>query len=348
MKKMEIINEGKKISIGEDSLFIVAEGGINHDADIDKARQLIDAAVRCGADAIKFQTHIPQAEMLKEAGTGGHIKGETLYELMTRMELSREQHIELKDYAKNKGILLFFTPYSREAADLLEELDMPLFKIGSGELTNYPFLEYVARKGKPMIISTGMSTLNEIKEAVKTVRKHNDNLAVLHCTSMYPTPAENVNLKIIQKLQNELNLPVGFSDHTEGIYAALGAVAYGACILEKHFTISREWPGPDQKCSMEPDELGILVKGARFIKKAIGNQEKIITAEEQRVRDLFSESIISLEAIPKGTVITKDMVWVKRPSGGGIPPKELHLVIGKKAVKDIPGNTQLRRNDLAR
>lgn len=341
MKKKELIIDNYKIN--ENSYpYIIAEAGINHDGDMNKAKQLIDAAAICGANAIKFQTHIANAEMLKEAGREGHIKDETLYELMVRMQLSKEQHIKLRDYAKNKGILFFSTPYSREAVDLLEEIDVPLFKIGSGELTNYPYLEYVAKKGKPIIISTGMSKLSEIEKAVKTIKKYNDNFAVLHCTSMYPTPAENVNLKMIQKLQKKLDVFIGFSDHSEGIYATLGAVAYGASILEKHFTISRQWSGPDQKSSIEPTELEMLVKGARFIKEALGNGKKIITDEEQHVRNLFSESIVSLKYIPKGTIITKDMVWVKRPYNDGIAPKHLKSIVGKKTVKDIKEDTQLR------
>ena len=342
MKDLNIIVDGKNIRIGKDSLFIVAEAGINHDGDMNKAKQLIDAAKNCGADAVKFQTHITDAEMLKETGTGGHIQGETLYELMKRMEMTSQQHIELRDYAKNKGILFFSTPYSREAADLLEELNTPLFKIGSGELTNYPYLEYVAKKGKPMIISTGMSKLDEIKKAVNTIKRYNDNLAVLHCTSMYPTPAKNVNLRMIPKLERELDVPIGFSDHTEGIYAALGAVAQGACILEKHFTISRQWPGPDQAGSMEPKELEILVEGARFIKEARGDAEKIITNEEQAVRDLFSESVVSVQFIHKGTVITRDHVWTKRPCKGGIPAEDLEKVYGKKADRNIEQGVQLK------
>jgi len=320
-------------TIGENSpCFIIAEAGINHDGDINKAKQLIDQAALAGADAVKFQTHLSEKEMLKNAFTADYV-GDSLFDLLKRVELSKQDHIELKNYAEQKGIMFISTPFSKEAADLLEEIGVNVFKIGSGEMTNLPLLEHIAKKQKPMIISTGMSTLAEIKETVDFVKEINSNIAVLHCTSSYPSKYKDVNLKFISKLKQELRIPVGLSDHSEGIYTALAGVALGACIVEKHFTISKEWPGPDQAASIEPEELKELVKGIRAVEKALGDVKKI-NEDELPVKKMARESVVSLTDIPQGTVIQKDMVWVKRP-GTGIPAKDLNKVIGRTVKKDI-------------
>lgn len=332
------------ISIGEGKpCFIIAEAGINHNGEIEKAKMLIDAAAECGANAVKFQTHLPEKEMLQQAPTAGYV-GESLFTLLKRVELSKDQHVELKRYAEERGLFFFSTPFSREAVDLLEEMGVTAYKVGSGELTNLPLLEHIARKGKPIILSTGMSTIKEIEASVDFLRQFNPSLALLYCVSSYPTRYEDLNLRVIRKLRLKFKLPIGISDHSVGIYTALAAVALGACIVEKHFTIDREWPGPDQKASMIPSELTELVTGVRAIEKALGNVKKV-TAEESEIQKMARESIVSLVDIPQDTTITQDMVWVKRP-GTGIPAKDLMKVIGKKTKTDIKSNSLINWKDL--
>lgn len=324
--------------------FIIAEAGINHNGDIEKANTLVDAAARAGADAIKFQTHLTEKEMLPDAVTADYV-GESLFSLLKRLELSRKHHQELKKRAEKQGILFLSTPFSREAADLLEELGVLAYKTGSGEMTNLPLLEHIARKGKPMIISTGMSTLKEIENTVDFLKPINSQLILLHCTSTYPTKYEDVNLKVIGKLKRKFGLPVGLSDHSSGIYTALGAVALGASVVEKHFTIDRNWPGPDQKSSINPAELTELVQGVRAIEQALGDRKRVLS-EEKAVQKMARESVISLINIPRGAILRSNMVWVKRP-GTGIPAKDLKLVIGKKTKRDIPANSLILWKDLA-
>lgn len=338
-----------KIKIGKNLIgdgcpvFIIAEAGINHNGDIEKAMLLIDEAVKCGADAVKFQTHLPEKEMLKDAFTADYV-GDSLFDILKKVELSKEDHIKLKKYAEEKGILFLSTAFSREAADLLEEINVKAYKIGSGEMTNLPLIEHIAKKGKPMFISTGMSILEEIKETVDLVKKLNNNFIILHCTSSYPTKYEDVNLKVIEQLREEFKTPVGLSDHSLGIYTSLAAVVLGACVLEKHFTISREWPGPDQKASIEPRELKALVQGVRAIKKALGNIKKI-NDDEVPIKKMARESVVSLKDISSGTVIEKDMVWVKRP-GTGIPAKDLSEIIGCRTKRNIKANQLISWKDL--
>jgi len=337
------IKIGEKLIGDECPVFIIAEAGINHNGDIEKAMLLIDEAAKCGADAIKFQTHLPEKEMLKNILTADYV-GESLFDLLKKVELSKEDHIELKKHAEEKGILFLSTPFSREAADLLEEIGVEAYKVGSGEMTNLPLIEHIARKGKPMIISTGMSIFEEIKETVDFVKRFNENIVIFHCTSSYPTKYEDVNLKVIEQLREELKIPIGLSDHSIGIYTSLAAVALGACILEKHFTISREWPGPDQKASIEPRELKELVIGVRAIEKALGSVKKI-NDDEIPIKKMARESVVSLVDIGQGTIIEANMVWVKRP-GTGIPAKDLNKVIGERAKQDIKANQLILWNNI--
>lgn len=338
-----VVKIGKRLIGENEPCLIIAEAGINHNGDMRKARMLIDVAAECGAEVIKFQTHIPEREMLTDLTTADYL-GEPLFDLLKRVELSRKQHVVLKEYAAEKGILFLSTPFSKEAVELLEELGIEAYKIGSGELTNFPLLEYVAKKGKPMIVSTGMSMLEEIEETVNFIGKFNKNLILLHCTSTYPTRYEDVNLRVIDILRKRFNLPVGISDHSVGIYTALAGVALGACVIEKHFTISRDWPGPDQKASITPDELKELVKGVRAIEKALGSTKKI-TDDELPIQRMARESVVSLIDIPKGTSIKESVVGVKRP-GTGIPAKYLDKVIGMRAQKDIKADTTIKWSDL--
>jgi len=323
--------------------YFIAEAGINHNGEINLAKKLVDVAKEAGADAIKFQTHMPEKEMLKNAITAGYV-GEPLFDLLKRVELSKKDHIELKTYATNKGILFLSTPFSTEAVDLLEEIGVAAYKIGSGEMTNLPFLKHVASKKKSIIVSTGMSTFEEIEESVDFLRKFDSDFILLHCTSAYPTSYEDVNLNVIGKLRRKFGIPVGLSDHSVGIYVAIASVALGACVIEKHFTLSRDLPGPDQKISITPNELTELVKGVRAVEKAVGSIKKV-TDDELPIQKMARESVVSLVDISKGAVIKENMVWVKRP-GVGIPAKYLYKVIGMRAKEDMKANTIINWSDL--
>lgn len=339
---MTISIDGRRVGEGE-PVVIIAEAGINHNGDIKKAKQLIDAASDCGADIIKFQTHLPEYEMLQEDVTASYI-GESFFNLLKRCELSEDNHITLKEYSVKKRITFLSTPFSREAVDLLERIGVPAYKTGSGELTNIPLLSYIASKGRPMIVSTGMSELDEISETLDAITKINKQIVLMQCTSTYPTRYEDVNLKAIEVLHNRFGLPIGLSDHSEGIYTALGAVALGACVIEKHFTISSDWDGPDQKASIEPDELSELVKGVRTVHKACGNEKKVINDEEP-VRKMARESIVYIEDLTEGATLTDNTVWVKRP-GTGIPAKRLGEVLGRRIKHSVKADTMVKWSDL--
>jgi len=337
------------ITIGERTIgpghpcFVVAEAGINHNGDLQIASDLVHAAAEAGADAIKFQTHFPEHEMLRGGATAAYV-GESLFDLLTRTALSREAHFALRDLAARKGILFLSTPFSREAADFLESVGVPAFKTGSGELTNLPLQRHIARKGRPMIISTGMATPEEIDRTVQAVREIGTRFALMHCTSTYPTPFEHVQLDCIPALQRKYAVPVGFSDHTLGSFMAFAAATLGANLFEKHFTLSRSMPGPDQQGSMEPNELADLVKGVRAIERARG-ATKTIQPGEQDVRDMALHSIVSVRDIPAGATIDAADVWAKRP-GTGIPARRLDDVIGRVAKRAIASGRLVQWDDL--
>ena len=323
--------------------FVIAEAGINHNGDAALAAELVEAAAEAGADAIKFQTHFPEHEMLRGGATAAYV-GESLFDLLTRTALSRAAHHDLRDLARQRGIIFLSTPFSREAADFLETLAVPAFKTGSGELTNLPLQRHIARKHKPMIISTGMSTPEEIDRTVQAVRAEGTPFALMHCTSTYPTPYEHVQLGCIGWLQSLYGAPVGFSDHTLGSYVAFAAVASGANLFEKHFTMSRSLPGPDQQGSMEPAELKDLVQGIRNIERAAG-ATKMIQPGEQEVRDMAHHSVVSLRNIAAGTVIGADDVWAKRP-GTGVPARQLTEIVGRVAARAIDKDRLISWDDL--
>ncbi len=324
--------------------FIIAEAGINHNGDTALAAELVDAAAEAGADAIKFQTHFPEHEMLRGGATAAYV-GESLFDLLTRTALSRDGHVEMRDRAASRGIMFLSTPFSREAADFLDSIGVPAFKTGSGELTNLPLQQHIARKHKPMIISTGMSTPEEIDRTVQVVRAEGTPFALMHCTSTYPTPYEHVQLGCITWLQDLYGVPVGFSDHTLGSFMAFAAAANGANIFEKHFTTSRALPGPDQQGSMEPRELAELVRGIRAIEQARG-ATKTIQPGEQDVRNMAQHSVVSVRDVAAGAVITAGDVWAKRP-GTGIPARLLGDIVGRKAARAIAKDSLIAWTDLA-
>ncbi|HVZ21823.1 MAG TPA: N-acetylneuraminate synthase family protein [Vicinamibacterales bacterium] len=323
--------------------FVIAEAGINHNGDVKIAAELVEAAAAAGADAIKFQTHFPEHEMLKGGATAAYV-GESLFDLLTRTALSKDAHVQMQALAARKGILFLSTPFSREAADFLDSIGVPAFKTGSGELTNIPLQRHIARKGRPMIVSTGMSTPEEIDATVRALDGEHACFALMHCTSTYPTPFEHVQLGCIGVLQQKYGVPVGFSDHTLGTAVSLAAVASGANIFEKHFTASRSLPGPDQQGSMEPKELEALVKDIRAIERSLG-ATKQIQPGEQDVRDMALHSVVSIRDIAAGATIGAADVWVKRP-GTGIPARDLQAVIGRVARRTIARDSLVKLDDL--
>lgn len=327
--------------IGEEApVFIVAEAGVNHNGDLALARQLVDVAAEAGADAVKFQTfrsealvsrNAPKAAYQREAGGAG---GDQL-EMLARLELTLDQHAELREHCTTRGILFFSTPFDEASADALEALGVPLFKLPSGEIINHPFLRHVATKGKPIILSTGMSTLAEVAAAVSAIRAAGDPpLALLHCLSAYPAPAAEMNLRAIDTLRGRFGCPVGLSDHTLGLEVAVAAVARGATIVEKHFTLDKGLPGPDHRASLDPGELQALVSAIRTVEAALGDGEKRPMPSELDTRRVARKSLVAVRPIRAGEQLTADLVAIKRP-GTGIPPGDLPRVLGRTVRRDL-------------
>jgi sialic acid synthase SpsE len=326
--------------------FVIAEVGINHEGSLEKALQLVDAAAGAGAEVVKFQCHITEKEMVPTDMTPGEISKEKLWDIIKRCELNADEERQVQEYCAKKGVMYMSTPFSREAADRLDAMGVPAFKIGSGECNNYPLLEHVARMGKPMIISTGMNNLASVAKTVSTLAPFKVPLALLHCTSMYPTPYEKVRLGGIGDLQRaHPGLPIGLSDHSMGIWTCLGAVALGASILEKHFTISRSWPGPDTGISIEPDELRDLIIGSRAVWQARGGG-KTILPEEQPVIEFAYATVVTIKPVRKGEVFSLENTWVKRPGTGAIHADSLNRVVGKRAAVDIPSDVHVAPDNI--
>jgi len=335
---------GRKI--GDDHPpFVMAEVGINHEGEFEKAIQLVDAAVEAGADCVKFQCHITEEEMIPTDMKPGEISSERLWDIIKRCELSENEEIEVKKYCDEKGILYLSTPFSREAADRLDSMGVPAFKIGSGECNNTPLIDHIARMKKPIILSTGMNSIQSIQKSVAVLRKYDVSFMLMHCVSMYPTPYNKLRLNSIKQLKELFNVPVGMSDHSHGIYTCLGATALGASALEKHFTISRSWPGPDISLSIEPDELKELVIGSRAIWEAVGG-EKEIQPEEQPVIDFAYASVVAIKPIQAGAELNLENLWVKRPGTGDFIGEDLYTILGKKALRDIPRDSQIAKSDI--
>lgn len=334
----------------EKKTFIIAEAGVNHNGSIELAKQLVDAAVDAGVDAVKFQTFKAEGVVTKNATRASYqIRNtgddETQQEMLRRYELKYADFIELKEYCDKKGIIFLSTPHSIDAIDFLEDL-VPAYKFGSGDLTNIPILEYSAKKGKPMILGTGMATMDEIKVALKAIHNQgNKDVVMLHCTSNYPCPLEEVNLRAMQTMQQELDCLVGYSDHTLGIIVTVMAVAMGACVIEKHFTLDMNLPGPDHKASLEPNELKEMVNAIRSAEKALGSGLKIPTESEKETMKVARKSIIAKRDIQKGVKIDLDMLEIKRP-GIGIEPKYILKIIGKKTKREIKEDFLLSWEDI--
>jgi len=342
---MNEIRVGSKKIGNSHPVFVIAEAGINHNGSLKLAKQMIREAAKSGVDCIKFQTHIAEQEMLKSNITPGNISKKSLWSIIKQCEFSEIEQIQIKNYCKYYGILFLSTPFSIDAVNQLERLKLPAYKIGSGELTNIPFLEHIANTKKPVILSTGMSTISEIKNAVNIFRKNKNPLAILQTTSVYPCDYKDINLGVIDFYKKFFKVPIGISDHSVGIYTALGAVAKGACIVEKHFTLNKKLPGPDQKLSLEPLELHELVKGCRAVKLALGTSKTIIS-KEKPILKFARESVVSTCVIKKDEKITKYNISTKRPGTGKIPAKDFYKIIGKHAQKNIAKNKQLSLGDI--
>lgn len=321
--------------------FIIVEACVNHQGDFEIARRMVYFAHAMGADAIKFQMHILEDEMLREVSQSDNFE-EPLWDVIEKTNFSAQQHQELMALCRSIGIQYMCTPFSRASVDVLDSIGIEVFKTGSGELTNIPFMRHIASKGKPAIVSTGMSTMDEIEETVGVFNKAGTPLLLMHCVSAYPCPYTRVNLGMVPRLAETFQVPTGLSCHTPSIYTAIGAVALGATVIEKHFTFDRTQPGPDHRSSIEGYELGELVKGCRAVWEARGAKREIFPEEEQIVA-WARESVVSLCDIPKGTRITEQMVSVKRPSPGpnAIAAKHLDKVIGAVAKVAIAADRQI-------
>jgi len=321
--------------------YVIAEACINHQGDVEIARQMVFIAHAMGCDAIKFQMHVLDDEMLRQAPQSQNFEA-PLFDTLESTNLNMDEHRTLIDLCDQLDIQYLCTPFSKASADLVEELDVPAFKVGSGELTNIPLQKHIAAKGRPMIVSTGMSTDEEVEETVNTLKMTGTPFALTHCVSAYPAPYHLVNLGNIPRYRRIYDVPVGLSDHTVNIYTSIGAVALGACVIEKHFTLDRGWPGPDHPSSLEPYELGELVKGCRAVFEARGDKREIFP-DEQEIVDWARESVVAITDIPANTTITSKMITVKRPSPGegAIPAKYLDEVVGKMSSEYISSDTQV-------
>lgn len=336
----------RKIGHNEPPL-VIAEIGINHEGDIDLAIQMADAAIDEGAEIIKHQTHIVEDEMSEEAKSV--IPGNTtvsIYDVMKRCALSERDEKKLMDHIVNRGAIFISTPFSREAAIRLMKFEIPAYKIGSGECNNYPLVKYIAKAGKPVIMSTGMNTIESIRPSVEILRKARIPFALLHCTNVYPTPPELVRLGAMTKLQEYFpDAVIGLSDHTTDNYACLGAVALGASILERHFTDNMDRPGPDIICSMNPKSLGELIKGSKtlFLERG-GNKESV--KEEIKTMAFAFASVVAVKDIAKGEIFTEENLWVRRPSGGDFSTTDFELLIGKIAQQFVKKDERLKLKDV--
>lgn len=334
------------ILIGENEKpLVIPEIGINHEGNLDVAKQMVFSAYRAGARLIKHQTHVVEDEMCKVAKSviPGN-SSDSIYDIMERCALSEEEETELKNYVESLGMVFLSTPFSRAAADRLERMGVKAYKIGSGELNNYPLIEHIAEFGKPMIVSTGMNDLFSIDKAVDILERYNVPYALLHTTNLYPTKPEQVRLGAMQKMMERYpEIPIGLSDHTITNTACIGAMALGAKIVERHYTDTMLRTGPDIVCSMDEGDLKELLQAAKDIAQMLGGEKQAIS-EEQVTIDFAFATVVTIKPIKTGEKLTKENIWVKRPGTGEIPAVEYDKILGMIATCDIPLDTQLTRD----
>jgi N,N'-diacetyllegionaminate synthase len=319
---------------------IIAEAGVNHNGSIDTAKKMIDAAAEAGTDFVKFQTFKTESIITKNAEKADYQKdftekSESQFEMLKKLELDRTAHEELIQYCKIKNIQFLSTAFDHDSIDLLAELNIPLYKIPSGEITNLPYLRHVGKMGKSVIMSSGMATLQEVQSALAVLIEtgtEKDRVTILHCNTEYPTPMEDVNLKAMLTIRDELGVAVGYSDHTLGIEISVAAVALGATVIEKHFTLDRTLPGPDHAASLEPEELKAMVTAIRNIEKAMGDRVKKPSPSEMKNMSIARRSIVAKKPISKGELFSEKNLTVKRP-GKGVSPMEWDTYIGRSADK---------------
>ena len=326
-------------------VFVIAEVGINHNGSFKLAKKMIEEAKNAGADCIKFQTHIAEKEMINTKLKPGNLSKKSLWEIIKSCELTEREEKEISNFCKKKKILFMSTPFSMEAVDRLEKIKVKGYKIGSGELTNLPLLYHIAKTNKPIILSTGMSTMNEISKAVKIFKKNKNPLALLQTSSTYPSKYNEIKLGLIEKFQKKFLVPIGISDHSIGIYTALGAVAKGASIVEKHFTLDKKMPGPDQNFSLNPNELSEIIRGCKAIKSALGDVKTILPNEKQIIKFAHA-SVVSIKAMQKNEKFTIENISTKRPNTGSISATQFYKILGRKAKKPIKINYQLKWSDM--
>ncbi len=332
--------------IGGHRTFIIAEGGVNHNGDIDLAKELIDEAVKAKVDAIKFQTFVTAELVTKYAPKAEYQKvnttsDESQFEMIKKLELSFDAFQELKGYADHRKILFLSTPFDLPSVEFLIKLKIPAFKIGSGDMNNTFLLERITETNKPLLLSTGMATLDEISEIYEFLhQKGVTKLLLFHCITNYPAPFSTLNLNVISTLYRKFNVPIGYSDHSTGIEIPQLAVAAGAKAIEKHFTFDKDALGPDHKASLEPEELKTMVETIRFTEEVLGSSDKEISEIEKQNRIVARKSIVAYRNISKGTVITKEDLGVKRP-GDGLPPIYIPQLIGKKTKINLVKNSQI-------
>ena len=343
----------KDFMIGQGNpCFIIAEAGVNHNGDMKLAHKLIDAAAEAGADAVKFQSFVtedlvtPEAQKAKyQVETTGQNGGQ--FAMLKKLELSKDQQKELKIHCDEAGILYLCTPYEERSADLLEKISVAAYKIASTDTTNIPFLRYLARKDIPVLLSTGMSSLGEVEEAVNELKLHglNGKIIILQCTSEYPAPVNEINLRAMKTMELAFGCPIGFSDHTPGIGASPWAVAAGACVVEKHFTLDRNMTGPDHPASIEPNELAELVRTIRNVEAALGDGIKRPMPSELPNKTRMQKSLVATRSIAAGETILEIDLTSKRP-GNGLPPKWFDKVVGRKVARQIQKEETLELNSI--
>lgn len=330
------------------SAYIIAEAGVNHNGSLELALRMAEAAKDCGADCVKYQTALPEALISRFAQkaeyqkqtTGGE---ESQLAMVRKLMLPHADFLKIQARCSEIGIQFLSTPFDLASIDFLQTLDMPFWKIPSGEITNLPYLIHIAKTRKPVVMSTGMCELSEIGAAISVLRQYGTperEITLLHCNTEYPTPFEDVNLRAMETMRREFGLPVGYSDHTPGIAVPLAAAALGATIIEKHFTLDKSMPGPDHQASLEPDELAAMVIGVRAVERAMGSGEKHCTPSEARNKNIARKSLVAARAIRAGEPFTEENITAKRP-GGGISPMRYFAVLGKMAPRDFAEDEEI-------